>query len=126
VAHLHHNLGALQHERGRLDDAVRHFDAAQQWYCEAGQTTRAVQVLATLGTVCGAQGRVGASLEWFDRAVALAAEPAQREAVARGLLQVIEILLRNGYRDIAESFAQRVRALGLTIEITAQPPAGGP
>ena len=107
VAHLHYNLGALQHERGQVDEAVRHFDAAQRWYRDAGQTTRAVQVLSTLGTVCGTQGKVGASLAWFDQAIALASEAAHRDAIGAGLKRVIEVLLRNGYPDIAQTFAQR-------------------
>ena len=107
VAHLHYNLGALQHERGQADEALRHFDAAQRWYRDAGQTTRAVQVLSTLGTVCGTQGKVGASLAWFDQAIALASEAAHRDAIGAGLKRVIEVLLRNGYPDIAQTFAQR-------------------
>ena len=94
-------------ERGQVDEVVRHFDAAQRWYRDAGQTTRAVQVLSTLGTVCGTQGKVGASLAWFDQAIALASEAAHRDAIGAGLKRVIEVLLRNGYPDIAQTFAQR-------------------
>jgi tetratricopeptide (TPR) repeat protein len=93
--------------RGQVDEALRHFDAAQRWYRDAGQTTRAVQVLSTLGTVCGTQGKVGASLAWFDQAIALASEAAHREAIGAGLERVIEVLLRNGYPDIAQTVAQR-------------------
>jgi len=85
AAHRRFNLGALQHERGLADEAIRHFDVAQRWYRSAGQTTRAVQVLATLGTVCGARGKIGASLGWFDQAVELAVDAAHKEAIARGL-----------------------------------------
>ena len=120
VAHRHCNLGALQHERGLADEAIRHFDAAQRWYRGAGQTTRAVQVLATLGTVCGTRGQISASLAWFDQAAELAMDATQKEAIARGMAEVIPLLLENGYRDLAEQYAQRLRSLGMAVEIRTQ------
>ena len=119
AAHQHYNLGALQHERGMVDEAIRHFDAAQAWYRGAGQVTRAVQVLVTLGGVCGARGKVSVSMGWFDQAIALAVNATHHEAIARGMAEVISLLLQNGYPDLAEQYAQRLRSLGMKVEITA-------
>jgi len=39
------------------------------------------------------------------------------------LLDVIQIVLENGYPDLAEHFATRIRSLGMNVQITVQPPA---
>jgi tetratricopeptide (TPR) repeat protein len=117
MASAHYNIGALQHQQNAIENALESFEVAQGLYQEMGAINRTIEILAIMGEVCGHKGQIGLSLKWFDQAIQLATMVAQRTAISDRLVKICELLVQNGYLDIAEEYVRRLRSVGAQIEI---------
>ena len=104
VAHLHHNLGALQHERGQADEACATSTPRSAGFPATPARPRARCRCCRRWAPSAAREKGRRQSAWFDQAIALASEAAQSGSDRGGLERVIDVLLRNGYPDIAKTF----------------------
>ena len=117
IANAHYNIGVVHHRQEAVEDALESLEVAQRLYREMGSTGQAIDILAIMGEICGRQGRIGASLGWFDQAIPLAVEVAQRTKIASRLTHVFEVLLENGYEELGQQYVQRLEAVGARVQI---------
>lgn len=117
IANAHYNIGALQHKQKVIERALDSFEVAQRLYREMGRISKAINILAIMGEICGRQGQIGASLKWFDQAIPLAAELDQRTKISERLVQILEVLLENGYEELGQQYVQRLEAVGARVKI---------
>lgn len=112
-----YNMGAVQHEQGAVDEAIGSFDAAQQLFVEMGMLDRAIDILATMGLICGHHGKISNSLHWFDQAIPHATSTEKQKMIAERLVNVLQLLLQAGHRDIAMHYVTRLRQVGTEVDI---------
>jgi hypothetical protein len=82
-----------------------------------GQTNQAMDILAVMGEICGRAGQIGISLQWFDQAIQLATGFDQCTKIAERLAHILELLLQNGYHELAQEYVQRLRSVGAQVAI---------
>jgi tetratricopeptide (TPR) repeat protein len=117
IANAHYNIGTLLHNQGAIADSLDSFDTAQRLYHQMGQINKAIGILAAMGEICGRQGKVSASLRWFDQAIPLATGVDQKTTISTRLVHVLEVLLQNGYPELTQEYVQRLEALGAKVKI---------
>jgi tetratricopeptide (TPR) repeat protein len=114
IASAHYNIGVLQHKQGEKVKALNSFEVAQRLYQEMGQTNQTIDILSTMGEICGRERQIGISLKWFDQAIQLAAGGDQRTKIAERLMNILELLLQHGYDEPAQKYVQRLRSIEYT------------
>ena len=117
IADAHYYIGVVHHRQEAVEKAIESLEVAQRLYWEMGSTGRATDTLALMGEICGLQGKISASLRWFDQAIPLAAEVPQRTMIAKRLMHVLEVLLKNGYEELGQQYVQRLEAVGAQVKI---------
>ncbi len=63
--------------------------------------------------------RIGMILKSFDQAIQLATGADQRTKISERLAHIIELLLRSGYCELVQEYVQRLRSVGVQVEIKA-------
>jgi tetratricopeptide (TPR) repeat protein len=122
IASAYYNIGRIQHQQKAIDKAIDSFNSAQHVYQEIGLIDKAVDILSIMGEICGREGQFGSSLKWFDQSIQLATTVEQRTTTSERLLNILRLLLENGYPQIAEQFVLRLRAVGAQVEIKPHNP----
>ncbi|MCA9621856.1 MAG: tetratricopeptide repeat protein, partial [Myxococcales bacterium] len=102
----HGNLGVLEHEAGRLDEAERHHRTAIELLAEVGDPRSEALARARLGAVLAARGATAEAIQELDEA--------ERRVVGRDAMALAVVRLHRCFVDLAqgeEAAAERRLAL---------------
>lgn len=88
------NIGLLDYERGKLEDARVHFERSQQLNTAVnGENADSIKLLVNLGNTASRQGQHEQALAYFDRCVAIL------EATQQGRFDLRETFVRSSHAD---------------------------
>lgn len=100
-------LGQILVERGRYDDAERHYRAALAAFREATYAYEEAQTLLRLGEVAYSRDEYDRADEWYERALERTRELGDRRGQADALNNLASIPFRRGEYDRARQLYER-------------------
>jgi hypothetical protein len=51
----------------------------------------------------------------------MAANTEQQTIISKRLVSILQLLLENGYKDLAQEYVQRLRSVGAEVKLTPSP-----
>lgn len=77
-----------------------------------GNTNKAIDILAILGAASGSEGKIGASLRWFDQAITLAVDVGQKTMISNRLVEVLQLAVGEWLRGARPAIRAAARGGG--------------